>query len=102
MSERIEVNCREAFGNLVFLGCDPIPVKETVNNREVNVGYKYHLVSDVQADVDVIVPMSAGRIDLDFQTPVEIVNPVIGAVGKRSRNVNYIDWECYADGIRAL
>lgn len=94
---------RSVFGNLEFLSFEET-VKETSGSgrfaRNIVIGNRYGLLSDVQDDVSVIIHGSVPKVDYNFRAPVELINPVLVATGRSAGRGAYIDWHVEADGIK--
>lgn len=97
-------NVQEALGNLEFLAFEKVDKKTVGSGRNARtdiVGNRYSLLSDTQNDVSVVVRSEFPRVNFEYMSPVELINPVLVAVPRNAgRNSAYIEWEVFADGIK--
>ncbi len=91
-------NMEKTFGVLEYAGEGKL-YEQRINGRTEKVGRIYNLYSSVQkADsISVIIPITAGQKEFDFDERVKLVNPRIKAEGYKIGDNGYTNYIMYAD-----
>lgn len=105
MEKRYKIkDVNKTFGKLEFLSFEET-IKERSGTgryaRDVVKGNMYGLLSSVQDDVRVFIKGGVPKIEYDYLTPVELVNPVLVAEARQNnRNGAFLEWHIEADGMK--
>lgn len=96
---------KKMFGDFKFAGQDNDKTETRRVNGKLSVESRaYHLFSNVakSEDVVVVLPGKATEKIFDYETPVQLVNPRIIAVGERVANGAYTNYVIHADDMIKL
>ncbi|EPC90461.1 DUF961 family protein [Lacticaseibacillus paracasei] len=93
---------RETFGRLEF-GKMIEEIREPSRNNNGRVASRrFSVFSDIQKadNIEIILPAVAGvKASIKQDSPIDLVNPRVIAVGYRVENQSFVKYECYADDI---
>lgn len=86
------------FGVLEFAGEGEV-IEEWINGKRQQIGRVYNLYSNVQRadNIEVVISMTAGSKEFEFDEKVKLVNPRIKAEGYWVENRPYTKYVLYAD-----
>ncbi|MBC1284883.1 YdcP family protein [Listeria booriae] len=88
----------ETFGELEFAGVGE-KITRRVNGKQILKGTKVKLFSMKQVgEIEVVIPPTV-TLNLNYEDKVQLVNPVLTAVGRAQGDRGTIDWTCNVDNI---
>lgn len=90
----------KTFGVLEFAGEGEL-IEQRINGKKEKTGRVYNLYSSVQRadNIEVIIPVSAGMKEFEFDERVKLINPRIKAEGYRIGDRGFTRYLLYADDV---